>query len=380
MSRIFTMTETAREPAGQPLPGSEPAPLVNGAPADGAGSTTTLLETIVTPPPRPVQGDRLKAFFGRLRGRARSDTDSPDIVADSVDLIGLLAERGIELDQADVRTVMDANRNAEAGTWTAYTAAGVIAAYSRIAARARPATLEGLRYARRGGGKMSSIVLALVGLATLAAIIWLQAEQFRLVDVQRKIEAYRADLAAAVETGLTPAQTEDIRVSLNGQYLRLQGILPKIDADLNDRLAADTAGAIPVVSREQGEFLIAAASTWVAVLGTYLLPTLYGLLGSIASMLRSHSASVQSGTVTPSFTGEYSIRMILGMVAGLAIGLFVGADTAASGGFAALTPVALAFVAGYAVELLFGLVDRLVGAYSTRPEPEKPADGAAPNP
>ena len=63
--------------------------------------------------------------------------------------------------------------------------------------------------------------------------------------------------------------------------------------------------------------------------------------------------------------------MVLGLVAGVAIGLFLRPKDGPIEGFAIMTPVALSFLAGYAVELLLGIMDRLVTAFSTGAPPAK---------
>ena len=102
--------------------------------------------------------------------------------------------------------------------------------------------------------------------------------------------------------------------------------------------------------------LLADAMGWVNALNTLILPSLYGTLGALAFILRNHSASWKAATVSGDFTGEYSIRMVLGLVAWVAIGLFLRPPEGTLEGFAIMTPVALSFIAGYAVELLFGIM------------------------
>ena len=100
---------------------------------------------------------------------------------------------------------------------------------------------------------------------------------------------------------------------------------------------------------------------------SYLLPGLYGVLGALAYVMRTHQASRRRNSLLDT-TGDYFARIILGLVAGVAIGLFLKPEpmngTAETASIAMLTPVALAFLAGYAVELLFNVMDRLVTAFS----------------
>jgi hypothetical protein len=56
----------------------------------------------------------------------------------------------------------------------------------------------------------------------------------------------------------------------------------------------------------------------------------------------------------------------LGMLGGMVVAWFV-APTAADGLFKSLSPFALAFLAGYSIELVFAAMDRFIAAF-TKPE------------
>jgi hypothetical protein len=107
----------------------------------------------------------------------------------------------------------------------------------------------------------------------------------------------------------------------------------------------------------------------LAVFSQYVLPLLYGLLGALAYILRTLSSEIQNVTFTRGSEIRYSLRWPLGMLGGVTVGLFF--DPAELTGFAAITPLGLAFLAGYGVELLFTGLDRMVGAFSGE-GPERP--------
>lgn len=93
----------------------------------------------------------------------------------------------------------------------------------------------------------------------------------------------------------------------------------------------------------------------------YLLPLLYGLLGSCLHVLRTLVAAIESRTHV--VNRLYQIRIYTGGLAGLVVAWF-GIGSGMSGPLSSLTPFALAFLAGYSVELLFAFMDRLVSAFS----------------
>jgi hypothetical protein len=105
------------------------------------------------------------------------------------------------------------------------------------------------------------------------------------------------------------------------------------------------------------------ATTAIGVLGNYLLPVLYGALGSYGFVLRRLNRQLADCLLTPRDLRANRIRIILGTVTGACIGLFVnssaGAATLTGVGGAAVTLSAsgIAFLAGYGVEAVFKLLD-----------------------
>jgi len=110
----------------------------------------------------------------------------------------------------------------------------------------------------------------------------------------------------------------------------------------------------------------------------YLLPLLYGLLGATAYVLRALTTEIRSLTYEIESNIRYRLRIQLGALSGLAVGWFTDAQTASSLAFSSfsLSPLALAFLAGYSVELLFAIMDRLISAFSTSDinQPAKPLE------
>jgi hypothetical protein len=97
-------------------------------------------------------------------------------------------------------------------------------------------------------------------------------------------------------------------------------------------------------------------------LGKYVLPALYGLLGACAFVLRQLSDEIGKLRFAHDRQVQYTLRLNIGLLGGLAVGWFVSPGEGASV-VANLSPLALAFVAGYGSDLLFALLDRIVGAF-----------------
>jgi hypothetical protein len=110
------------------------------------------------------------------------------------------------------------------------------------------------------------------------------------------------------------------------------------------------------------EGTLIASKSILGIISQYFLPFLYGWLGSLAYILRTLSREIQDVTFTRGSEIRYSLRWPLGMLAGVTVGLFF--DPSYFSGFAVITPLGLAFLAGYGVELLFTGLDRMVSAFT----------------
>lgn len=97
-------------------------------------------------------------------------------------------------------------------------------------------------------------------------------------------------------------------------------------------------------------------------LDNYVLPLLYGLLGAIIYSLRNLASEIKNYTVNRFSKINYATRLFLGAFAGIAIGWFVssGQNTINASKIYNLSPIILAFVAGYNIEFLFLLIDRYI--------------------
>jgi hypothetical protein len=82
----------------------------------------------------------------------------------------------------------------------------------------------------------------------------------------------------------------------------------------------------------------------------YFLPILYALLGACAYALRSLSQQILARTYTPTYA-DFA-RIVIAVIAGLVVGLFSNFTQGIS-----LSPLAVAFLVGYAVEIFFSFLD-----------------------
>ncbi|WP_281560264.1 hypothetical protein [Thalassomonas sp. RHCl1] len=104
---------------------------------------------------------------------------------------------------------------------------------------------------------------------------------------------------------------------------------------------------------------ILAADAILQVLQGYILPLMYGLLGAFIFVLRSLMREIKALTYTFSSEIKYRLRLTLGALGGMVIGWFLKPEEANA--LASLSPMALAFLMGYNVDVLFSLMDKVIG-------------------
>jgi hypothetical protein len=114
----------------------------------------------------------------------------------------------------------------------------------------------------------------------------------------------------------------------------------------------------------QQQLVLSSAKATLKAMSAYVLPLLYGLLGATAYVMRSLSQEISEVTFSHVSNIRFILRLVLGMLSGISVGLILTQDTLPTT-LAAITPLALAFLAGYSVELLFTAMDRLISAFSS---------------
>jgi hypothetical protein len=317
-----------------------------------------------------IQDERLDpAQIARELGAAFDMEDGPEerpgnpreraMIDDAVELVTLLAARGVEMPKTDVATVMKAEREFGTATWSPDSAAEVAQSFARLSRAAAPASLGSLRYAASGRSRYYRLAVRFALLSVGALIIAVLAQLFevRIASVIRNVEVLQNQ---------EPSPPEKLIATELKRLGRPTLLLLGVDIDAQGPKLSPAAVAHN-------------AKSVLLLLDTFVLPALFGMLGAMAFILRNYGARLEAATVTGDSAGEYVVRVVLGLVAGVAIGLYLqpSADTQqlspAVPVIGVATPMALAFLAGYATELLFGIMDRIVTAFSSEKKVEKPS-------
>ncbi|KZN34760.1 hypothetical protein N480_20975 [Pseudoalteromonas luteoviolacea S2607] len=100
------------------------------------------------------------------------------------------------------------------------------------------------------------------------------------------------------------------------------------------------------------------AQSVLEVLQGYILPLLYGLLGAFIFVLRDLLKEIKAITFTSDSEIRYRLRLTLGALGGMIIGWFLNPQELS--GLASLSPMAMAFLMGYNVDVLFAIMDQVI--------------------
>ena len=112
------------------------------------------------------------------------------------------------------------------------------------------------------------------------------------------------------------------------------------------------------VSRENSRQALLAGLFVLVILQSYLLPLLYGILGASTSILRNLSNQIKEVTYSEEAGIQHLLRIALGALAGIMVGWFTPNGTTSFIG--SVSPLAIAFIVGYNIELFFSLMDAVI--------------------
>jgi hypothetical protein len=116
--------------------------------------------------------------------------------------------------------------------------------------------------------------------------------------------------------------------------------------------------------RSFGQDVLDLVSVSYGAITTCLLPILYALLGTCAYLLRSFEEELRTMTFTPSSRANWA-RFLIAGIGGAVVGLF-GNFSISDG--ASISPLAFAFLVGYAVDVFFSFLEGLLQSF-TKPKP-----------
>jgi len=348
------------------------------------------------------------------------------ILADVELLLVHVVGRGYRLDAESGTALMAAREARRESTLTPETGTGLVNLYGTLSEQAKPVTAESLRsLTHAGGGPVRyyrhyvSVLTALIVPISLATFISfgltglmkkdldsanslalsLQGELLRQAEPGAASAAPPSgtELPAGVTQSVVDEQLQQLTTELRVIYNRAvvvrgltlflthdplnDGTVSKQDkfqsmVDTTDRSRNIATAKIRLLGEVAPftEELIDTVSIMYGAVNACVLPILYAWLGACAFLLRRFSRELEDGT----FTGGISStgRVVTAGIGGMVIGFF---NNLVIGGGVSISPFALAFLIGYAVDMFYGLLETVIAGFAGTLGQQfgnKPAPGA----
>lgn len=337
-------------------------------------------------------------------------------LGESVPLIRFAAEKVNNLDGALSLSIAKARFAAEGNDWTPEVSQEFWSAYAKLCDLIQPVTMDSLTasnrdiewrgwfpwrssrkisLAERSSARYLRLLFCLVALVVpLQLYVWVCTNLSKQIAdifaanqtiISKNIESFQKLAATTGDPGHTYTQDE-LNVIDRLDADRSSIIFNLVRADSETRLlqlVATLHSDIPAVagsSATSGNWFtdynqvlnlqnmqeaasLAAqeeASLIVGVLQSFIMPLLFGAIGAIAYVIRTISDQIRTSTFGHNTPIRHLLRVGLGVLSGVVVGLFNGLSTQLS-----LSPLAIAFLAGYGVEALFSMFDGVVAKFRT---------------
>ena len=348
----------------------------------------------------------------QARGNAKAPPYFIEALEDAERLLKYAAEMGVEVD-AETRSAVLHARATFASEWSVDTADKLLLALTHLAAGLKPVSAASLK-AYQADVRPTMRTYLMVAIALSAVIIPVSIATFVSSSISEEIrgditKANALTVKLAVELGppIRPevgvsdeiADLQEYAATVRLIYARARRlnwlVFPHVQVPPSlippEGNAADKAeylkkkfelpiplanlpearDAMTVTYQDVRYFAQSIASdilTFYGAINSCILPILYALLGTCAYLLRTFEDQMISRTFLPSRAN--SARFLIAAIGGTVIGLFSGFTAQASA-----SPLAIAFLVGYAVEVFFAFLEGLIKSF-TRSTPTSSSVGA----
>jgi hypothetical protein len=227
-------------------------------------------------------------------------------------------------------------------------------AMSSIALQADPATVAGLEHLETQAREKKWINYLSIKAQVVFALIlfvFIQAYVGIGVTMTTKFEARYAQIWSANLQDDSPAN-QKLRTEIQSLDQQLQAWNKVWRCPVQLRCFSSTDSISEVSAGETAKNVVFLAQG-------YVLPLLLGWLGAGVNALRQINEDEKLRRLSRVMIPGYRVRMLLGAIGGATIGLLISSGAEANGGLM-VSPLAFAFLAGYNVEILFAMLDRLI--------------------
>lgn len=304
------------------------------------------------------------------------ESDLQQLIREGIQLLQYVARHGdLTIDPEIAQGIYRAKYRIDTRHWSVEDETLLLQCYDRLAKQVYPVTVESIKAVvpDTKDGKLelpgASRVITWYRRYTVLTLIFLLIVQMYYLFGYALTQNLLTSVGStdALNSPMPPDMEANYQLLRNWNHIWLGGRNIPLDAE---RTANEDS---PV---EYSANLIAAQSV-LQILQNYILPLMYGLLGAFIFVLRSLLQQVRTLTYTASREVGYRLRLTLGCLAGMITGWLLKPEM----GDMALSPMALAFIAGYSIEVLFTLLDRLIDGIRRQPDsaPEASSTGRAPD-
>jgi hypothetical protein len=315
------------------------------------------------------------------------------------------AQSGIAVDEDVAQKIIDAGKHDAGSPWDGAEGGKLLSAIAALAAKVRPVTADTLEWGRTIAprqiryytGVAVALVLVIVPLSILSFVTTglsssittdLQGANNLAVALHTQLETPLSTTKTAPATPIVdPAAPPGSLGELQQFAATIRAIkdhtaqlskflfgaiappsLPwappdyELDPKLKNSLSvlqAETNKKTAIFQevRRHAKDVQDTVSLYYGAIGTFVLPMFYALLGACAYLLRLFSKELSSG----SFSNQYDIaaRFFVALIGGLIVGLFNNFTITG----ASLSPLALAFLVGYAADVFFSFLENLLQSF-----------------
>lgn len=329
-----------------------------------------------------------------------------DLIEEAQLLLRYAAQQGLDVDKNVISVIVKSKHLVTTDKWTPDVETEFWDAFNYIAKKVKPVNIESLKatakiyeagtpfigklfrmqkvsIAEKAVWRYRMISAAFLLILVISQIVWSYGISIvteinklpkSIEETTQKIQNIKAVKGSAAaddpEMSILEAKIEEYKSKYDASFVALQKWNNLIRLKLPQQEMTFTkeieSGVKPIVilkkKIERQIITLQDAQFVLQVLQVYLLPLLYGFVGSCAYILRTLINEIKNVTYTSESNIGYLLRLQLGGLAGLAIGWFASPETFSI--VKSLSPFALAFAAGYSVELLFSVLDRIISAFS----------------
>jgi hypothetical protein len=341
---------------------------------------------------------------GKIKGYLAEQVEDAEV------LLKYAAGCGLEIDKETQTAVLEARFEADDGI-TEPTAANLLFALTRLTSKVYPVTATRLKIRAQTGDRetrfymrMAVILMALIIPYSIAAFVTagLSDKIGQDITVANALAVKLSDLLEPAQgdysgpRGLVKALPPEVSLkdvitdlqlfastirTIDGHAKLLSFVVPKTSSDrlagfrgdpeaMRDKL--ELPRGLPDIPQAANDKIHVyqdiryfaqnnreVASLFYGAIANHVLPMLYALLGSCAYLARNLELQLKEGTFA--VADRHVVHFLIAGIGGLIVGLFTGFST---GQTTTLSPLGIAFLAGYAVDVFFSFLENLIQMFN----------------